>query len=68
MLLPNRSAVVDSNLPGLKKNPDGGATGWFGPKASTGNTKRIGYRLGPVRGYNVTLRFSIAPWHFELQL
>lgn len=37
-LLPTdeKTAGVDSNLPGLKKNADGGTTIWFGPKAPAG--------------------------------
>jgi uncharacterized protein DUF1214 len=31
-----KTAGVDSNKPGLKKNPDGSVTIWFSPKAPAG--------------------------------
>ena len=53
-LLPTdqKSAGLDSNLPGLKKNADGGATIWFGPKAPAGNEANWVQTM-PGKGYNV---------------
>ncbi len=64
-LLPTdqKSAGVDSNVPGLKKNADGGATIWFGPKAPAGNEANWVQTM-PGRGYNVILRLygPLEPW------
>ena len=56
-LLPTdqKSSGMDSNVPGLKKNADGGATVWFGPKAPAGNEANWVQTM-PGRGYNVILR------------
>jgi hypothetical protein len=56
-LLPTdqKSAGMDSNIPGLKKNADGGATIWFGPTAPAGNEANWVQTM-PGRGYNVILR------------
>lgn len=71
-----KSAGVDSTLPALKKNPDGGATIWFGPKAPAGNEANW-VQTAPGKGYNVILRLygPLEPWFnktwqpgdFELQ-
>jgi len=64
-LLPTdqKSAGVDSNLPGLKKNADGGATVWFGPKAPAGNEANWVQTM-PGKGYNLLLRLygPLEPW------
>lgn len=64
-LLPTdqKSAGVDSNLQGLKKNPDGGATVWFGPKAPTGNEANWVQTM-PSRGFFTILRLygPLEPW------
>ena len=56
-LLPTdqKSAGLDSNIPGLKKNADGGAAIWFGPKAPAGNETNWVQTM-PGKGYNVILR------------
>ena len=69
-------AGIDSTLPGIKKNPDGGATIWFGPKAPAGEVKNWVQTI-PGKGYNVLLRLygPLEPWFnqswrpsdFELQ-
>jgi len=69
-------AGIDSTLPGIKKNPDGGATIWFGPKAPAGEEKNWVQTM-PGKGYNVLLRLygPLEPWFnqswrpsdFELQ-
>jgi hypothetical protein len=41
---------MDSNVPGLKKNADGGATIWFGPKAPTGDEANWVQTM-PGKGY-----------------
>ena len=64
-LLPTdqKSAGLDSNLPGLKKNADGGATIWFGPKAPAGNEANWVQTM-PGKGYNLILRLygPLEPW------
>ena len=64
-LLPTdqRSAGLDSNLPGLQKNSDGGATIWFGPKAPVGHEANWVQTM-PGKGYNVILRLygPLEPW------
>ena len=54
---------MDSNVPGLKRNADGGATVWFGPKAPAGNEANWVQTM-PGRGYNVLLRLygPLEPW------
>ena len=58
-----KSAGLDSNLPGLKRNADGGATVWFGPKAPAGNEANWVQTM-PGRGFNVLLRLygPLEPW------
>lgn len=64
-LLPTdqKSAGVDSNLPGLRKDADGGATVWFGPKAPAGDEANWVQTM-PGKGYNVILRLygPLEPW------
>jgi hypothetical protein len=50
-----KAAGVDSNLSGLTKNADGGATIWFGPKPPKGSEANW-VQTVPGRGYNVILR------------
>ena len=44
-LLPTdqKLAGLDSALPGVRMNPDGGVTIWFGPKAPAGHEKQVRY-------------------------
>ncbi len=77
-LLPTdqKLAGVDSTLPKIKKNPDGGATVWFGPKPPPGEEANWVQTM-PGKGYNVLLRLygPLEPWFdqtwqpgdFELQ-
>jgi len=77
-LLPTdqKLAGVDSTLPGLRKNADGGATIWFGPKAPAGQEHNWVQTM-PGKGYSVLLRLygPLEPWFnqtwrpgdFELQ-
>jgi hypothetical protein len=64
-LLPTaqKSAGVDSNHPGLKKNSDGGVTVWFGPKPPTGNEANWVQTL-PGRGFFTVMRLygPLEPW------
>ena len=64
-LLPTdqKSAGMDSNVPGLKKNADGGATVWFGPTAPAGNEANWVQTM-PGKGYNLLLRLygPLEPW------
>lgn len=64
-LLPTdqKAAGMDSNSPGLKKNADGGATIWFGPKAPLGNETNWVQTM-PGKGYNLILRLygPLQPW------
>lgn len=64
-LLPTdqKSAGIDSNRPGLKKNADGGATIWFGPKAPAGEENNW-VQTTPGRGLFVILRLygPLEPW------
>ncbi|MBB3772647.1 hypothetical protein FHS55_003268 [Angulomicrobium tetraedrale] len=64
-LLPTdqKLAGVDSTLPNLKKNADGGATVWFGPTAPAGHEGNWVQTL-PGKGYNVLLRLygPLEPW------
>jgi hypothetical protein len=64
-LLPTdqKLAGVDSTRPTIKKNPDGGATVWFGPNAPAGNEGNWVQTM-PGRGYNVLLRLygPLEPW------
>jgi len=64
-LLPTdqKLAGVDSTLPGIQMNPDGGVTIWFGPKAPSGHDKNWVQTM-PGKGYNVALRLygPLEPW------
>jgi hypothetical protein len=69
-------AGVDSTLPGIRENPDGGITIWFGPKAPASHEMNWVQTM-PGKGYNVLLRLygPLEPWFnqtwrpgdFELQ-
>jgi hypothetical protein len=50
-----KAAGMDSNIPGLTKNADGGATIWFGPNPPKGSEANW-VQTRPGRGYNVILR------------
>ena len=54
---------VDSTVPGIKKNPDGGVTVWFGPRAPAGHENNWVQTM-PGKGYNVALRLygPLEPW------
>jgi len=56
-------AGLDSTLPGIQKNPDGGVTVWFGPKAPAGHEKNW-VQTVPGKGYNAALRLygPLEPW------
>jgi hypothetical protein len=64
-LLPTdqRLAGLDSTVPGIRMNQDGGATIWFGPKAPAGQEKNWVQTM-PGKGYNVALRLygPLEPW------
>lgn len=64
-LLPTdqKLAGVDSTLPGLRTNPDGSVTVWFGPTAPGGEQANW-VQTVPGRGYNVLLRLygPLEPW------
>ena len=64
-LLPTdqKLAGVDSTLPGILMNQDGGVTVWFGPKAPPGHEKNWVQTM-PGKGYNVALRLygPLEPW------
>ena len=64
-LLPTdqRLAGLDSTLPGIKMNRDGGVTIWFGPKAYVGQEKNWVQTI-PGKGYNAALRLygPLEPW------
>ena len=64
-LLPTNQklAGLDSTLPGIKMNQDGGVTIWFGPKAPAGHEKNW-VQTWPGKGYNVALRLygPLEPW------
>jgi len=64
-LLPTdqKLAGLDSTLPGIQMNPDGGVTVWFGPKPPAGHEKNW-VQTWPDRGYNVALRLygPLEPW------
>ena len=50
-----KTAGLDSTLPGVKKNADGSATVWFGPKAPAGQEANW-VQTWPGKGYNVIFR------------
>ena len=58
-----KSAGVDSNASGLKKNADGSATVWFGPRAPAGQESNWVQTM-PGKGWNVLLRLygPLEPW------
>jgi hypothetical protein len=64
-LLPTdqKLAGLDSTLPALRRNPDGGTTVWFGPRPPAGQESNWVQTL-PGRGYNVLLRLygPLEPW------
>jgi hypothetical protein len=64
-LLPTdqKSAGIDSNIPGLQRNGDGGATIWFGPEAPAGREANWVQTM-PGKGYNLILRLygPLQPW------
>jgi hypothetical protein len=64
-LLPTdqKLAGLDSTVPGIRMNPDGGVTIWFGPTAPAGQEKNWVQTM-PGAGYNVALRLygPLEPW------
>jgi len=64
-LLPTdqKLAGIDSTLPGIQMNEDGGVTIWFGPKAPAGQEKNWVQTM-PGKGYNLALRLygPLEPW------
>jgi hypothetical protein len=64
-LLPTdqKLAGIDSTLPSIQKNPDGGATVWFGPKPPPGGEANWVQTM-PGKGYSVLLRLygPTEPW------
>jgi hypothetical protein len=64
-LLPTdqKLAGVDSTLPGIRMNPDGGVTIWFGPKPPAGHEKNWVQTM-PGKGYSAALRLygPLKPW------
>jgi hypothetical protein len=64
-LLPTdqKLAGVDSTLPGIQMNQDGGVTVWFGPKAPDGHEKNWVQTM-PGKSYSVALRLygPLEPW------
>jgi hypothetical protein len=64
-LLPTdqKLAGIGSTLPGIRMNPDGGVTIWFGPKGPAGEEKNWVQTM-PGKGYNVALRLygPLEPW------
>jgi len=64
-LLPTdqKLAGIDSTLPGVQMNADGGVTVWFGPKPPAGHEKNWVQTM-PGKGYNAALRLygPLEPW------
>jgi hypothetical protein len=64
-LLPTdqKLAGIDSTVPGIKMNEDGGVTIWFGPKAPADHEKNWVQTM-PGKGYNLALRLygPLEPW------
>jgi hypothetical protein len=58
-----KSAGVDSTLPGLKTNTDGSVTVWFAPKPPSGQEHNWVQTM-PEKGWNVLLRLygPLEPW------
>ena len=56
-------AGLGSDVPGVKMNPDGGATIWFGPKPPKGYESNWVQTM-PGKGFNVLLRLygPLEPW------
>jgi hypothetical protein len=56
-------AGVDSTKPGLKADPDGSVTVWFGPKAPAGHEENWVQTM-PDKGWNILLRLygPLEPW------
>ncbi len=56
-------AGLDSTLPGIQKNADGGVTVWLAPKAPAGHEKNWVQTM-PDRGYTLGLRLygPLEPW------
>jgi len=56
-------AGLDSNQPGIKKNPDGSVTVWFAPKAPAGQEANWVQTM-PGKGWNTLLRLygPLEPW------
>jgi hypothetical protein len=56
-------AGIDSTLPRVKLNRDGGVTVWFGPNPPEGNEKNWVQTM-PGNGYNIALRLygPLEPW------
>jgi len=56
-------AGIDSTLPGVQLNADGGVTVWFAPSPPTGHEKNWVQTM-PGAGYNVALRLygPLEPW------
>jgi hypothetical protein len=59
-----KSGGIDGNAQGLVKNPDGGATIYFGPKPPEGHEKNWVQTM-PGKGYTVLLRLygPLQPWY-----
>jgi hypothetical protein len=58
-----KAAGLDSNQPGIKKNPDGSVTVWFAPKAPAGEEANW-VQTTPGKGWNSLLRLyaPLQPW------
>ena len=56
-------AGLDSTLPGIRMDPDGGVTVWFGPEAPAGQEGNWVQTM-PGRGFNAALRLygPLEPW------
>lgn len=56
-------AGLDSTLPGIRMNADGGVSIWFGPKPPPGQENNWVQSM-PGQGYNVALRLygPLEPW------
>lgn len=58
-----KSAGLDSNQPGIQKNPDGSVTVWFAPKAPRGRESNWVQTM-PGKGWSTLLRLyaPLEPW------
>jgi hypothetical protein len=56
-------AGIDSTEPGIKTDPDGSVTVWFGPKAPAGQAKNW-VQTWPGKGWNTLMRLygPLEPW------